>query len=59
MKQIRGHAVEFAGDQFGSRFIQQKLDSATNEEKNFVFAEIAPAYALALMQDVFGNYVCL
>lgn len=45
-----------SADQYGSRFIQQKLETATVEEKNMVFHEIMPQ-ALALMTDVFGNYV--
>ncbi|MBA0825226.1 hypothetical protein Goarm_021828, partial [Gossypium armourianum] len=53
---ISGHIVEFSADQYGSRFIQQKLETATTEEKNMVYEEIMPQ-ALALMTDVFGNYV--
>eukprot|EP01119_Soliformovum_irregulare_P003593 TRINITY_DN1429_c0_g1_i1.p1 TRINITY_DN1429_c0_g1~~TRINITY_DN1429_c0_g1_i1.p1 ORF type:complete len:819 (+),score=254.62 TRINITY_DN1429_c0_g1_i1:2889-5345(+) len=53
---IQGHIVEFSGDQHGSRFIQQKLENATDQEKNLVFKEILPQ-ALVLMVDVFGNYV--
>jgi hypothetical protein len=45
-----------SADQYGSRFIQQKLETATIEEKNMVYQEIMPQ-ALALMTDVFGNYV--
>lgn len=45
-----------SADQYGSRFIQQKLETATTEEKNMVFDEIMPQ-ALSLMTDVFGNYV--
>ena len=45
-----------SADQYGSRFIQQKLETATTEEKNMVFEEIIPQ-ALTLMTDVFGNYV--
>lgn len=45
-----------SADQYGSRFIQQKLETATTDEKNMVFQEIFPQ-ALALMTDVFGNYV--
>lgn len=45
-----------SADQYGSRFIQQKLETATTEEKIMVFEEIMP-HALALMTDVFGNYV--
>ena len=45
-----------SADQYGSRFIQQKLETATTEEKSMVYQEIMPQ-ALALMTDVFGNYV--
>ena len=51
--------MDFSGDQHGSRFIQQKLESATGEEMEIVFDEIVPQYAVQLMQDVFGNYVRL
>jgi pumilio RNA-binding family len=45
-----------SSDQYGSRFIQQKLEIASNEEKDMIFAEILPQ-ARTLMSDVFGNYV--
>ena len=45
-----------SADQYGSRFIQQKLETATTEDKNMVYQEIK-TQALALMTDVFGNYV--
>jgi len=56
LKDIIGNIVEFSGDQHGSRFIQQKLETANNEDKQMVFDEIKPK-ALHLMTDVFGNYV--
>ncbi|KAL8257530.1 hypothetical protein R6Q59_029571 [Mikania micrantha] len=56
LSEIMGHVVEFSADQFGSRFIQQKLETATIEEKDMVFNEIMPQ-AYSLMTDVFGNYV--
>ncbi|KAL4571090.1 hypothetical protein LXL04_017840 [Taraxacum kok-saghyz] len=56
LSEITGHVVEFSADQYGSRFIQQKLETATTEDKNMVFNEIFPQ-ALTLMTDVFGNYV--
>ncbi|XP_004507166.1 pumilio homolog 2-like [Cicer arietinum] len=56
LAEIAGHVVEFSADQYGSRFIQQKLETATIDEKNMVYQEIMP-HALALMTDVFGNYV--
>ncbi|KAK4408802.1 Pumilio2 [Sesamum angolense] len=51
LSEIAGHVVEFSADQYGSRFIQQKLETATTEEKNMVFQEIFPQ-ALTLMTDV-------
>lgn len=56
VKDIYGHIVEFSGDQHGSRFIQEKLQSANSDEKDQVFVEIE-VNALQLMKDVFGNYV--
>ncbi|GAA55061.1 pumilio homolog 2 [Clonorchis sinensis] len=56
LSQLRDHMVEFARDQHGSRFIQQKLETASTVEKNAVFAEILP-HSGKLMTDVFGNYV--
>lgn len=53
---IYNHIVEFSGDQHGSRFIQQKLETASSDEKDHVFREIEPN-AVQLMKDVFGNYV--
>jgi hypothetical protein len=39
--------VEFSKDQHGSRFIQQKLEKASDPEKNMVFREILDsAYSL-------------
>ncbi|EMD38407.1 hypothetical protein CERSUDRAFT_82658 [Gelatoporia subvermispora B] len=57
LRDIFGYVVEFSGDQHGSRFIQQKLETANSEEKQIVFDEIVPHNALQLIQDVFGNYV--
>ncbi|XP_015581937.1 pumilio homolog 4 [Ricinus communis] len=56
LSDIVEHVVEFSTDQYGSRFIQQKLEIATAEEKNKIFPEIIP-HARTLMTDVFGNYV--
>ncbi|KAG1466296.1 hypothetical protein G6F56_004714 [Rhizopus delemar] len=56
LKNLVGHIVEFSGDQHGSRLIQQKLETASGEEKEMVFEEMLPN-ALQLMTDVFGNYV--
>ncbi|KAJ9612264.1 mRNA binding protein puf3 [Cladophialophora chaetospira] len=56
LKDIYGYMVEFSGDQHGSRFIQQKLETANSDEKEQIFKEIQPNL-LQLMTDVFGNYV--
>ncbi|BFZ21222.1 hypothetical protein BsWGS_24261 [Bradybaena similaris] len=56
LKDLVNHVVEFSQDQHGSRFIQQKLERATPQEKSMVFGEILSA-AYSLMTDVFGNYV--
>nr|POF14879.1 mrna-binding protein puf3 [Quercus suber] len=56
LKDIYDHIAEFAGDQYGSRFIQTKLEIASPEEKDRCFLEIEPN-AIQLMTDVFGNYV--
>ncbi|GAB2250573.1 hypothetical protein Droror1_Dr00016823 [Drosera rotundifolia] len=53
---IVGHVLDFSTDQCGSRFIQQKLETATDEERIMIFSEIIP-HAFSLMSDVFGNYV--
>lgn len=56
LKDIYGHIVEFTKDQHGSRFIQQKLPTASEEEKEVAFNEIRDI-SYELMTDVFGNYV--
>lgn len=56
LRDLTNHIVEFAQDQHGSRFIQQKLERASISEKQLVFAEVMSS-AQALMTDVFGNYV--
>lgn len=57
LKNIFGYINEFSGDQHGSRFIQQKLETASPEERQTVFDEVMAGDPLALVQDVFGNYV--
>ena len=56
LSDIFDHIAEFAGDQYGSRFIQTKLETANSDEKERVFREIEPN-SIPLMSDVFGNYV--
>lgn len=52
---IKGHIVEFATDQHGSRFIQQRLETATPDELDWVLAEVL-SDAHRLINDVFGNF---
>ncbi|KAI7746595.1 hypothetical protein M8C21_010199 [Ambrosia artemisiifolia] len=52
LKTGKGRSV----DQYGSRFIQQKLEVCSNEEREAVFEEVFP-HASKLITDVFGNYV--
>ncbi|GAA0139274.1 RNA metabolism protein [Lithospermum erythrorhizon] len=56
LSDVMGHVTEFSMDQYGSRFIQQKLETATCEEKTKMLPEIMP-HARNLMTHVFGNYV--
>lgn len=56
LSDVVDHVIEFSMDQYGSRFIQQKLETATVEEKKTIFREIFPRVR-GLMTDVFGNYV--
>ena len=56
LQDIKGYVFEFCHDQHGSRFIQQKLAEARPEEIMAVYEEVEP-HVIALMQDVFGNYV--
>jgi pumilio RNA-binding family len=53
---VAGHVCEFARDQHGSRFIQQRLESAASDELAAALAEMLPD-AVDLASDVFGNYV--
>lgn len=53
---VFGRVVEFAGDQQGSRFLQEKIPTANSDDRQRVFDEIM-VDANALMVDVFGNYV--
>lgn len=56
LTELGPHVVEFCTDQHGSRFIQQKLERASEGEKEMIFVEILP-HSHSLIVDVFGNYV--
>ena len=56
LRDIWGRIVEFSRDQHGSRFLQQKLETADTAEREMVFAEIIGCVAV-LVIDAFANYV--
>ena len=56
LSEIRGRVLELARDQSGSRFLQQKYEISTPEDKQMVFEEIVEN-SFSLILDVFGNYV--
>eukprot|EP00551_Chaetoceros_affinis_P008322 CAMPEP_0203669102 /NCGR_PEP_ID=MMETSP0090-20130426/5559_1 /ASSEMBLY_ACC=CAM_ASM_001088 /TAXON_ID=426623 /ORGANISM="Chaetoceros affinis, Strain CCMP159" /LENGTH=969 /DNA_ID=CAMNT_0050533703 /DNA_START=610 /DNA_END=3522 /DNA_ORIENTATION=+ len=53
---VKGHIVEFCQDQNGSRFIQQRLEVAGDDEKILIMTEVLPEIN-KLRIDIFGNYV--
>ena len=53
---LRGHIIEIAADQYGSRVLQERLPSATADELDLVVSELHPA-AFEVATDVFGNYL--
>ncbi|KAG8046717.1 hypothetical protein GUJ93_ZPchr0008g11644 [Zizania palustris] len=52
---IMGYVAVLSVDPFGSRFIQQKLETATTTEIVMVYKEIIP-HVRILIIDVFANY---
>ena len=52
----RGLVLDLSCDQFGSRFIQQRLETATGDEKAAAFSQLIDD-VIRLSEDVFGNYV--
>ncbi|KAL1877424.1 mRNA binding protein puf3 [Diaporthe australafricana] len=56
LRDIFGYVTDFAGDQQGSRFLQEKIPTANSEDKQRVFDEIL-VNANQMMTDVFGNYI--
>ncbi|CEL99350.1 unnamed protein product [Vitrella brassicaformis CCMP3155] len=56
LEDIQQHLVEFAQDQYGSRFIQQRLETCSEDEKQMVFMGLL-SEATRLTTDAFGNYV--
>ena len=56
LEDIRYYVIEFAKDQCGSRFMQQKLECANSGQKRMVFDELAPELC-SLMNHKYANYV--
>ena len=56
IESLAGYIVELSKDQYGSRFLQQRIDSSTSSSMTMIFEELKPHLA-ELMVDVFGNYV--
>lgn len=56
IKMIENHIAEFAGDQQGSRLIQNRLDSASSEDKMMVYSEMRPNVR-QFMNDIYANYI--
>jgi pumilio RNA-binding family len=56
LSELAAHIAEIAQDQYGSRLIQQKLELASEEEKQLAFKSVLMKMP-QLTTDVFGNYV--
>lgn len=56
LNDIIRHVCAFACDREGSKFIQSKLDGATELQKLLIFHEMQPTLP-ALMTDRFANYI--
>ncbi|CAE7218866.1 Pum2 [Symbiodinium sp. CCMP2592] len=56
LAELSGHISEIAQDQYGSRLIQQKLEVASDEQKQIAFKQVLQKMS-QLTTDVFGNYV--
>jgi len=48
--------IEYCKDHSGSRLIQKRYETGTDDEKNQIFDKIS-SNILSLAKDVFGNYV--
>ncbi len=53
---VRGQLFEYAVDQYGSRFLQQRISTADEFEQAIAFKELRP-YFRELSTHVFGNYI--
>lgn len=53
---VQGQLFEYAIDQYGSRFLQQRISTADEIELEAAFKELRP-YLRELSTHVFGNYI--
>mmetsp|Transcript_28791 Transcript_28791/g.51235 ORF Transcript_28791/g.51235 Transcript_28791/m.51235 type:complete len:454 (+) Transcript_28791:4314-5675(+) len=53
---LKGRMHDYACDQAGSRHLQQKLETGSDEDKHFICEELMSS-ALLIANNVFGNYV--
>lgn len=56
LNDIVSHVTEFAKDRDGSKFIQRKLDDATDHRKDSIFREMKRSL-FELMINAYGNFV--
>ncbi|KAJ6252596.1 pumilio 2 [Anaeramoeba flamelloides] len=56
LSQLYDHILEFSGDQLGSRYIQLRFQTASEEEKEKLFTIIYTNVDY-LVRNIFGNYV--
>lgn len=56
IEELKGHMVELAKDQFGSRHLQQRIQGGIPAERKAIYDELKESLN-GLMTDAFGNYV--
>lgn len=54
--EVMNNLIEYCKDHSGSRMIQKRYETGTEDERNQIFDKIFPQI-LSLSKDVFGNYV--
>lgn len=56
IEELKGHMLELAKDQFGSRHLQQRIQRGVEAEREAIYDELKESLN-GLMTDAFGNYV--
>jgi hypothetical protein len=57
LEDVAGEIYNLCKDQYGCRFLQQKLDEQKRKNINMIFDEVSD-HVVELMTDPFGNYLC-